>query len=66
MISFDKAKDISKDIRSSGVFAKRDEANREMENIFLLTDPGDLPDAKHIKKTLSPDGATRYRVLSDC
>jgi len=56
MISFDEAKDISKDIRSSGVFAKRDEANREMENIFLLTDPGDLPDAKHIKKTLSPDG----------
>ena len=45
---------LCEDIRPA--FSLRDQANKEMENIFLLKDPGDLPQEKHIKLTLSPDG----------
>lgn len=54
MQSFDEVKKLCEDIRPA--FNLRDKANTEMENIYLLQNPGDLPDAAHIKRTLSPDG----------
>lgn len=54
MLTLEQAKKLCEDIRPA--FSLRDKANKEMEYIYLLENPGDLPDGKHIKLTLSPDG----------
>ena len=45
---------LCEDIRPA--FSTRDACNKAMEDIYLLNPDADLPDEKHIKKTLSPDG----------
>ena len=54
LITLTEAIKLCEDIRPA--FSARDTCNEQMENIYLLNPDGDLPDAKHIKKTLSPDG----------
>ncbi len=68
-ITLDEAKTLCEEIRAD--YALRDTANRAMEDMFLLKEPSDLPDADWIKRTLSPDarnalqGAVRLLTAAD-
>ena len=54
MITLSDAIKLCEDIRPA--FSARNACNIQMENIYLLNPDETLPDQKHIKKTLSPDG----------
>ena len=68
-MEFDKITSYAQEVISS--YSRRDQMFRELEQIFLLEDMGDLPDADWIKPTRHPDarnallGAVRLMTATD-
>lgn len=69
MLTLEQAIKLCKEIRPG--FSLRDTANKEMEKIYLLEMPDDMPTGADIKLTMSPDGrnalqgATRLMTAAD-